>query len=602
MAKKGSLNFFEVHVEKMVLGLGAAFAIFLVVYFMLGPNKVGFGGQDYGPGEIDDAIARKADRLRDAMRNPQKELDPVPDYEKRLTNSFSTPIFRVRPDEGPAFAARLPVATPFGEKMPELKGTTQVTDIKLVTPLRPTAPQMKTGISLVHRRPFDPEREVAPGEQDVPTECSWVSGGVYFPSASQENEMVTARYEGYRAKVIFAGVDVQRQEMTASGEYSDWQDVAPSRAMPRTDLPVPIIDDRTNEVRNQAELDAALDRVRKAQAVLMQPPFYEVSAGDPWSVPLLTGEPGHDEQVEPPSEGSTPPSPDEGAGDDTPGGGGDRREVRQKLREAQAALKRGEWAAARTAAEAALRNPAATATDKKRAQAIVDQVSAARQKQDRTGHAGATGGALEDDQIVRDPETNDPALWFHDDSVEPGRTYRYRVRAKLWNRYVGKPKSLADVERARDVVIVGEWSLPGEPITVAPKTHFFVKNERFGAERPTASVDVFTWHGGDWLRQTFDVEVGDAIGGVASVRERTADGGSQRVDVDFSTGAIVLDVRLNEKVWTRRATGKAEFTYSERESLVLVYLDPADGQVRERTALLDRADPLYKRLKGEASR
>ncbi|HQL55667.1 MAG TPA: hypothetical protein PLQ87_13235, partial [Phycisphaerae bacterium] len=48
------------------------------------------------------------------------------------------------------------------------------------------------------------------------------------------------------------------------------------------------------------------------------------------------------------------------------------------------------------------------------------------------------------------------------------------------------------------------------------------------------------------------------------------------------------------------AAGKAgEFSYREAKSLVLVYLDPADGQVKERIADVDRSDPLYTKLKAE---
>ena len=52
------------------------------------------------------------------------------------------------------------------------------------------------------------------------------------------------------------------------------------------------------------------------------------------------------------------------------------------------------------------------------------------------------------------------ATWFHDDTVEPGKTYRYRLRVDLWNRYVNEPKNLANPEDARRVVLAGEWSQP----------------------------------------------------------------------------------------------------------------------------------------------
>jgi hypothetical protein len=53
-------------------------------------------------------------------------------------------------------------------------------------------------------------------------------------------------------------------------------------------------------------------------------------------------------------------------------------------------------------------------------------------------------------------------------------------------------------------------------------------------------------------------------------------------------------------VKVRLAKGKGQFDYTERKSLVLVYLDPADGQVKERIQAMDASDPLRKKLKEQA--
>ena len=70
-------------------------------------------------------------------------------------------------------------------------------------------------------------------------------------------------------------------------------------------------------------------------------------------------------------------------------------------------------------------------------------------------------------------------------------------------------------------------------------------------------------------------------------------------EVDFSTGAVVLDLRFDEPVDVRTARGKGEFAYSPRPSLVMVYLEPADGQVKERVLEFDKYDPLKKKLDDE---
>jgi len=62
---------------------------------------------------------------------------------------------------------------------------------------------------------------------------------------------------------------------------------------------------------------------------------------------------------------------------------------------------------------------------------------------------------------------------------------------------------------------------------------------------------------------------------------------------------LILEVR-EQPVMVRRSAGReGEFAYREAKSLVVVYLDPADGQVKERVADIDRNNPEYARLRQE---
>jgi len=70
----------------------------------------------------------------------------------------------------------------------------------------------------------------------------------------------------------------------------------------------------------------------------------------------------------------------------------------------------------------------------------------------------------------------------------------------------------------------------------------------------------------------------------------------KRERVDFCTNAIVLDCAPTSRCSFRMSAGQGEFRYRETKSLVLVYLDPVDGQVKERIAEFDKNDPLKKRL------
>lgn len=646
MAMKGSVSFIEQHVEKGVLGIAVLFMLGLGVFFLgLGPNKVEYGGQKVTPRELDEAILRQAQGVQQAYKNAQPKAEPVPTYAAKLRQQFEAGIFGTDPNL-PPLPRELRVVAQFGQPLPssEAKDDTD-RDVTLVTPLKPHSLVARTGISLVLRQPATlPGEEPAAGappDADEPSELSWVSVGAYFPLEAEQRDMIKAGYAGHRAKVYLVGVDVQRQEMTASGEFGDWVDVEPSRAMPKLEIPDPVYDNKTGELLNQAELDQKFALVAASQQQLIQSAYYLVTAGDQWEIPPL---PGHEPKEEEVDEGAAkpvrdpnkpqpgvqkpppppPPAPTGGGRMGPAGGGGGRGgiggggrggrggigggapapapgaqqppprsdEAKENLRQARAAREKKEWEEVLRLAQAVENSAEATTGEKSQAARLVKEAEKAIAAATRIQHVAQR----EPLEFVKNPSgDNEPAVWTHDDSVQPGKTYRYRMRVKVWNRYVGRKSALRDPAQADRTVLEGEWSLPSLPITVAPKQHFFVRSQAFG--EPAASVDVFTWHKGTWRKEDFKVRVGDVIGG--PVEAKSADAGKETVD--FSTHALVLDLRTEEPVVFRRAAGKeGEFAYRDAKSLVLTYLDPADGQVKERIADVDRVDPLYKKLKDEA--
>jgi hypothetical protein len=213
----------------------------------------------------------------------------------------------------------------------------------------------------------------------------------------------------------------------------------------------------------------------------------------------------------------------------------------------------------------------------------------------------ATPQAREQLPFITHPEKADLVpVWFHDDTVEPGKTYRYRLRVNLWNRYVGQLQSVANPQEAKQSIVHGEWSEPSEPISVTPSTYFFLANAAF--DKSEAFVEIFKWRSGEWIKERFGVRVGDTIGGVKNVTTSDFDEDAKplRVDMDFNTGAVVLDLRYDEPVPVRTSAGKkGEFTYRTQETLVMTYLEPADGQVKERVLAVDRHNPIKKKLEDE---
>ncbi|MGE3181128.1 MAG: hypothetical protein AB7N71_05810, partial [Phycisphaerae bacterium] len=370
----------------------------------------------------------------------------------------------------------------------------------------------------------------------------------------------------------------------SSGEYSVWVDVALSSAMPRVDLPLPVVDSDSGVMLYKSEIDTTYNLIRESQMAIMQPKFYPVQAGDPWNLPDLPGMDMSELMTATDlPEGNTPrPSDDD---EDKPEANADpfkdktnKEKIdlqRKMLEDARTQIASGTWKEAHRNLKAVLQSNPISSIESE-AKALISQ----------TEKALIASSIRQLDTIMEQP--NDPgkvAIWFNDDSVEAGKTYRYRLRASLWNRYVGRAKNLADDADAEKVVIQGEWSLPSRPIEVAPSVHFFVSTR--SVRDGEASVEVFKWDKGTWIKKRYDVAVGDAIGGNEEVKGRTE-------TVSFATGAIVLDIEESRDFAMRERRGEGKFEYRPNESVVITYFDSNDGRVKK--MYYDKSHPLFKQL------
>jgi hypothetical protein len=668
----GSVSPFEKHVEKAVLGASFLFLLAMIIlYGARSPNRIEYGGQKTGPNELVQAIARDTETLQAAIRKARPPAVEVPDYSEQLRQQQAAGVFLER--EGPTLPQQLPVAAEFGRPIPALEEEEAAgADIALVTPLAPSTPVVRAGRSLLIRQP----RQIGPPQPSEaekkeaekppePTETAWVSIAAYFDRKQQEAAMTAARYATAYARVYVAGVEVQRQELLADGQWSDWKDLI-SPAMPRLEIPTPLFDELTGSVLNKAEINRAFGLLRANQAMLLQPPFYQVVSGDEWRMPPLEGYPDKEpaatrlvadrkkEKKEEPKGESRRPAvsrPKAGGGAVIVGGGAAtpaapkpgaderaaaRERAQEDLQAAKKAYKERRDDEALQAANRVISNEHATAAEKREARKIVGSIELVRKQEAKAGQkpavpvpAAATPGGVpveveiagmkrkppaagqetaeqkkpaDEQKLTTHPnETGKVAIWFHDDTVEPGKTYRYRMRVKLWNRYFGRPKALHNPAQARQVVLAGEWSPPGEPVTVPPTIRFFIAGADM--ENHAARVDVWKWHKGEWRKASFTVGVGDVIGAVQTTDSGILDRQTLKElkeTVDFTTGAVVLDLRFDEPVLARAPGARGEFSLREAPSLVLVYLDPADGQVKQRFQVLDRSDPFVLERKREA--
>lgn len=132
----------------------------------------------------------------------------------------------------------------------------------------------------------------------------------------------------------------------------------------------------------------------------------------------------------------------------------------------------------------------------------------------------------------------DPQTWVggkviafqHDESVEAGKTYRYRARYVLHNPVFQQPNAVSVPAIAAQFRWESAWSTWTDAAVVPPKVSFFVTRLTSGSA-PAAQIEVFRYIRGQMRSKLFAVLPGDVIG-------------SADASGDFSTGHMLVDVRV----------------------------------------------------------
>jgi hypothetical protein len=135
-------------------------------------------------------------------------------------------------------------------------------------------------------------------------------------------------------------------------------------------------------------------------------------------------------------------------------------------------------------------------------------------------------------------------LVAYDDTMQPGREYKYRVRLSIYNPLYAWPKQfitrLEDQKAATIPFVQTPWVEVATPVKVDPTEYFFVVNAGglAGAGKPnTVRVELFKRKLGVWFKAIQDeVPVGGQIGvGQLALMNKNA-------GVDFATDFSVVDV------------------------------------------------------------
>ena len=151
---------------------------------------------------------------------------------------------------------------------------------------------------------------------------------------------------------------------------------------------------------------------------------------------------------------------------------------------------------------------------------------------------------------IRDPLT----FWAFDDTVEPEKTYQYKVRLGVFNPVA---------EEKDEVVIWSEFSAATEPVEIPGKLYFYVKNIQETSK--TVTITVCKYILGYWRVEDFrGIGPGEAIGGIKEYEPEEPEeqpfiaGGDMRLGIpritttqqpveeaeiiNFDTKAVIVDV------------------------------------------------------------
>jgi hypothetical protein len=155
-------------------------------------------------------------------------------------------------------------------------------------------------------------------------------------------------------------------------------------------------------------------------------------------------------------------------------------------------------------------------------------------------------------------------FWAHDDTIESGKVYRYRIRLGVFNPVTGTGQvKQVDQSRKDKVILWSKYSDVTDQIEIPKRLYFFpLRGE--ASENKAVTVKIFKYKMGYWYGWQGTVRQGEIIG--KEVENKDLENGtkvSRRVNksipemIDYSTGSVLVDVKtVNSWVGSSKLTHK----------------------------------------------
>lgn len=621
MKVKG-INPIEQHVEKIVLGLVALVLLgVLAMQFLTQPNVVDVGGRDVPPQNVFVELQRQAETLDSQLKDaapalPQvQQTDLVDRYDRAFSNASDAPTRLAT-----ALGQPVSVAAAAGAQIAAgAQSSDQIAPLTVPVPAAPIAASQWGTLDPYAVQTVPEYAAFVPAEQpyDLPTvtvEAAFSGTALRDALNPAEGPGVPRRFWQATGMAIM-GLEVERQRLNDDGSWSDPEPIVTPPGTPRP----------TGAILPDAGLPQLTELVSRANTAApdVQRPFPPpMIAGPEW----------------------TPPS-ERVQTDEASLSEADR--VRRSLERAVAELDRLRNAPQQTTTPPrSPRTPATTGPgssrpggaaqpNQRRIEQLERQIEQHRARLAELGEADPTaaapgrparaGARTEVPQLL---EQQSVQLWAHDMGVEPGATYRYRVKVVVNNPLFRKGPSLDPDDEslqtaAADPFARSDWTEWSAPVVVGAREYFFVSSAdaegTMSEGRASASIEVFRMFYGFYRKSTLTLTPGDPVEtsiripdglytfntGVldaqAAAQALQAEPGAALPPglspisgrLSISPGALVLDV-ATRPVQVQDDLGRS-LTVSE------VLLRSADGRVLVRTGREDTAREAYRQANASSA-
>jgi len=588
------VSFLEEHVEKIVLVIVGLVCIYLMITRVIfSPNQVSYGDAKYSPAAIDEQVYKEAQLLSDKVTPSPEGLEP---YQSKLTefvalldSSISDIDVSIWPqvpyavDEtirGPGGKYRLPRIGAVGEVEVEHIRAAAYVPTGVITP--------ENTYSKAPTEPNDIDLITVEAKFDI--------RDLYERFKQCFVDDVEQQYsDPCLAKPIFAAVQLQRQELGENASWSDWVNI------PRSKI------DHYGELFESVEDAGILPPGRlkvwklqfddwQLQMDLLQPEAYAMaSAKEEWYPPVIhrkfldiqrkeniedARKAREDEQKNNDRSdsrrsrtsafgGTTGRAGGRAGGRISGAGGGGMDGLYGGVGGDTSRRRSGRSGSSRAGAPSLEGGQGGLTSRRRRG------TTRGRPTEQGIGGLGAEGymmGGLPGDRLTRrGPSMYDVyeeldkiqltsrtllekmkeplVFWAHDDTVEPRKHYRYRIRLGVFNPIAGTNKlSEQDISRKDEVVLWSEFSDVTEPVEIPGRLYFFAKHIREPAN--VVTVQVSKYINGYWHSEDFKVSQGEVIGSVVETeieteRQRSELGYGRGVNPRLGAGRGMTDPRMS---------------------------------------------------------